>query len=106
MNGLPSGSALPPGRLTRYEEAVRNDLNTDIRQFIIKKFPLARKRQIQDSDALLETGMLDSQGVLEVVGYIEQTFSITVADEDLVPENFQNINRIAAFIEGRQLARP
>jgi acyl carrier protein len=85
---------------------VRNDLNTDIRLFITKKFPLARKRQIQDSDALLETGMLDSQGVLEVVGFIEQTFSITVTDEDLVPENFQNINRIAAFVEARQVDRP
>ena len=82
------------------------DLNTDIRQFITKKFPLARKRQIQDADALLETGMLDSQGVLEVVGFVEQTFSITVADEDLVPENFQSIDRIAAFIEARQVAKP
>jgi len=77
------------------------NLNTEIRQFIIKKFPLARKRQVQDSDALLETGMLDSQGVLEVVAFIEKTFSITVEDEDLVPENFQSINQIAAFVQTR-----
>jgi acyl carrier protein len=80
---------------------VETSLNHDIRQFIIQKFPLARKRQIQDSDPLLETGMLDSQGVLEVVGYIEEKFSLRIADEDLVPENFQSIDRIAGFIESR-----
>ena len=83
-----------------------NNLTTDIREFIIKKFPLARKRQIQDSDALLETGMLDSQGVLEVVDFIERTFSITVADEDLIPENFQSISRIAIFVEAKTGCKP
>ena len=82
---------------------MEKDLNTEIRQFIVKKFPLARKRQLQDSDPLLETGMLDSQGVLEVVGFIEETFSITIADDDLVPENFQNIARIAAFVESKTM---
>jgi acyl carrier protein len=90
----------------RREGLVEKELNSDIRQFIIRKFPLARKRQILDSDPLLETGMLDSQGVLEVVGFIEETFSITVADEDLVPENFQNIDRIAAFVGSKTNAMP
>lgn len=80
---------------------MHRDLNIDVRQFILKKFPLARKQQINDSDALLESGMLDSQGVLEVVNFVEQQFSIVVADEELVPENFQSINRIAAFIQSK-----
>lgn len=83
---------------------VENNLNSNIRTFIIKKFPLARKRQIQDSDALLETGMLDSQGVLEVVAFIEQEYAISVADEDLVPENFQSIDHIANFIQSKATA--
>lgn len=83
---------------------MENNLNSNIRTFIVKKFPLARKRQIQDSDALLETGMLDSQGVLEVVSFIEQEYAISVADEDLVPENFQSIDRIANFIQSKATA--
>jgi acyl carrier protein len=79
-------------------DVANEGLHTEIRQFILKKFPLARKQQLQDSDALLESGMLDSQGVLEVVTFVEETFSIIVADEDLVPENFQTIERIAAFV--------
>jgi len=80
------------------------DLNLDVRSFILKKFPLARKQQIGDSDRLLESGILDSQGVLEVVAFIEQEFAIVVVDDDLVAENFQTIDRIAMFIAGKTRA--
>jgi acyl carrier protein len=75
-----------------------NHSTIKIREFILQKFPLARKQQLKDSDALLESGILDSLGVLDLVHFIEQEFSITVADDELVPENFQTIDRIAAFI--------
>ena len=78
---------------------MRADVNADIRQFILKKFPLARKQQVKGGDALLESGMLDSQGVLEVVSFVEERFAITVADDDLVPEHFQTIDRIGAYIQ-------
>jgi acyl carrier protein len=75
-----------------------NHSTIKIREFILEKFPLARKQQLKDSDALLESGILDSLGVLDLVHFIEREFSITIADEELVPENFQTIDRIAAFI--------
>ena len=78
-----------------------HDLAADVRGFILKSFPLARKQQIKNSDALLESGMIDSQGVLEVVAFIEREFSTVVADEELSPENFQTIDRIAAFIRSK-----
>lgn len=65
------------------------------------KFPLARKQQIKDSDPLLESGVLDSLGVLDLVSFVEQEFSVHVADEELVPENFHTIDRIAAFVESK-----
>jgi acyl carrier protein len=83
---------------------VNTNVNTDIRRFIITTFPLARKRQILDSDALLESGMLDSQGVLEVVTFIEQEYSINVSDEDLIPANFQSIDHIATFVQSKAKA--
>jgi acyl carrier protein len=76
-----------------------NRINAQIRTFILEKFPLARKQQIKDSDPLLESGVLDSLGVLDLVTFVEQEFSVHVADDELVPENFQTIDRIAAFIE-------
>ena len=82
-----------------------NDPTDDVRKFVLKSFPLARKKQIKNSDALLESGMIDSQGVLEVVAFIEREFATIVEDEELSPENFQTIDRIAAFIRSKT-ARP
>jgi len=45
--------------------------------------------------------MLDSQGVLEVLTFIEKRYSIMASDEDLVAENFQTIDRIAAFVRSK-----
>ena len=78
-----------------------NHVSIQIRNFILDKFPLARKQQIKDSDPLLESGVLDSLGVLDLVTFVEQEFSVHVADEELVPENFQTIDRIAAFVESK-----
>jgi acyl carrier protein len=73
----------------------------EVRKLVLDTFPLARKQRIRNSDALLESGIIDSQGVLEVVAFIERKHSIVVTDEELVPENFQTIDHIAAFIAGK-----
>ncbi|HEY2547621.1 MAG TPA: phosphopantetheine-binding protein [Candidatus Acidoferrum sp.] len=78
-----------------------NHLSEKIREFILEKFPLARKQQLKNSDALLESGILDSLGILDLVNYIEQQFSIGVSDDELIPENFQTVDRIAAFVESK-----
>jgi acyl carrier protein len=83
------------------ESPVDQGLSADVRQFILKTFPLARKQQIRDSDNLLESGFLDSQGILEVVTFIEERFSVILSDEELVPDNFLTIDRIAAFIRSK-----
>ncbi|MGA7235521.1 MAG: acyl carrier protein [Bryobacteraceae bacterium] len=83
------------------QSRVVSDLAVSVRTFILKQFPLARQHQIKDSDPLLESGILDSLGVLEVVAFIEQEYSIHVSDDDLVLENFRSIDRIAAFILSR-----
>jgi acyl carrier protein len=69
-----------------------------IRIFILEKFPLARKRGITDADPLLESGIMDSMGVLELVTFVEQEFGVNVSDEELVPENFQSIRLLADFV--------
>jgi acyl carrier protein len=56
---------------------------------------------VRDTDALLETGIIDSVGVLDVVGFLEKEFKVAVDDEDLIPDNFQNIERIAIYIQKR-----
>ena len=78
-----------------------NIVSTHIKDFIWKHFPLARTRKIVDADPLLENGILDSLGILEVVTFIEHEFQIILNDDDLKPENFQSICSIAAFVQRR-----
>ncbi len=73
-----------------------------IRDFILNQFPIARKRGIADADPLLGHGILDSLGILEVVAFVEREFTITVADEELVPESFESISSIARFVDEKR----
>ena len=81
--------------------ANHNSMDARIRGFILEKFPLARKQGLRNSDKLLESGILDSLGVLDLVSFVEQEFSITISDGELVPENFQTVDHLVAFIHDK-----
>ena len=78
-----------------------NTVSAHIKDFIWKHFPLARTRKIVDTDPLLETGILDSLGILEVVTFIEHEFHIILNDDDLVSENFHSMESIVEFVKKR-----
>jgi acyl carrier protein len=67
--------------------------------FVRDKFPLARKKAITAEDDLLESGIIDSLGVLDLVSFLEHEFGIIVADDELVPDHFQNVLRLTRFVE-------
>ena len=69
-----------------------------IQDFMLKKFPLAKQRNLQRQDSLLESGIIDSLGILEVVEFLEREFGIAVEDDELVPETFENIDRLTTFV--------
>lgn len=69
-----------------------------IHTFLLEKFPLARKSGLGRDTALLEKGILDSLGILDVVSFLEAEFSMVVIDEELVPENFQTLGTLTAFV--------
>jgi acyl carrier protein len=77
-------------------------IEDQITECIFKQSPGARKRGVRRDEPLLQNGILDSLGVLELVSYLEREFGITVEDEDMAPENFQTIERIATFIAEKQ----
>jgi acyl carrier protein len=71
-----------------------------IEQFIVEEVAAGRGfDSIGRDDDLLAQEVLDSQGTLELVAFLEERFGIEVGDEDLVPENFKSVNAIAAFAE-------
>jgi acyl carrier protein len=75
-----------------------------IRDFIAQNFYVADPAALEDESSLTATGIVDSTGMLEVIAFVERTLGVQVADDELLPENFDSIARIAAFVE-RKSAR-
>ena len=75
-----------------------------IRGFIISTFLFGSKdAKLADDDSFLETGIIDSTGMLELVSFVENEFGIEVADTELIPENLDSIARLADFIERKKV---
>jgi acyl carrier protein len=58
-----------------------------------------------DHDSFLQTGIIDSNGMMALVVYVEQQFSITVDDIELLPENLDSLDNLSRFIERKQRGR-
>jgi acyl carrier protein len=74
----------------------------EVREFIAKGSD--RLAGIADGESLLEAGILDSLGVLELVGFLEERYGIRVGDDEMMPENFGSIDAIVEFVRQRRAA--
>ncbi len=81
-------------------------IDARILAFVQERFPFARQRRVAREDSLLESGIVDSLGVLELVEFLERTFGISVTEEDLLPENFDSIRRMADLVGRKVAGRP
>jgi acyl carrier protein len=78
-------------------------IREQMREFIVENFLFGESENgLRDSDSLLDKGIIDSTGVLELVSYIEDTYEIDVEDEELTPENLDSIANLTAYIERKQ----
>lgn len=74
-----------------------------IRTFIFENFLFdADENSLHNDDSFLEKGIIDSTGVLELVEWLEDKFSIQINDEELVPENLDSVNLISTFIDRKK----
>ena len=70
-----------------------------IKTFIIENFLFGSEDGLKDETSFLEEGIIDSTGILELVTFLEEEFSIAIEDEELVPENLDSINNVTTFLE-------
>ena len=70
-----------------------------IKTFIVENFLFGSEDGLKDETSFLEEGIIDSTGILELVTFLEEKFSITIEDEELVPENLDSINNVTTFLE-------
>lgn len=69
-----------------------------IRNYLRNNFIFGTDENISDEDSLLQAGIIDSTGAMELVSFLEQEFGVHVDDQDLVPENLDSIGALTSFV--------
>jgi acyl carrier protein len=92
-NKYPSESPLPKGT------EPMNGTKQTIKTFIVNNFTFGDETMVTDTDSFLETGIIDSTGILELVDFLEKEFNITIDDDELIPENLESIEKIEIFLQ-------
>jgi acyl carrier protein len=70
----------------------------EIRQFLAEKFLFGDDTKLSNDESLLDAGIIDSTGILELISHLEQQYKIKVNDDELTPENLDTIARICEFL--------
>lgn len=70
----------------------------DILTFVCQKFPLAQKKKVGIDDPLIQSGLVDSLGIMEMVNHLAESYDLEITEEDLVPENFESVKAMALFV--------
>jgi acyl carrier protein len=73
-----------------------------IRSFILEVFYLADRERLTEDASLIETGTVDSTGMLDIILFVEGTYGISVADREATAQNFETIGSIAAYVRRKQ----
>ena len=72
-----------------------------IKTFIVENFLFEKDDGLKNDSSFLDEGIIDSTGIVELDGFLEEEYSISVEDEELVPENLDSINNVVAYLERR-----
>ena len=73
----------------------------EIRTFLSENFPLSASGTVEADQSLVESGVIDSLGVLELVEFLDERYGLQIAEEELVPENLDSIARIVRFVSSK-----
>ena len=70
-----------------------------VRAFVIENFMFGNDEGLEDDTSFLENGIIDSTGILELVNFLDEEFSISVEDEELIPENLDSIKNVTSYLQ-------
>lgn len=73
------------------------DIKVKIKEFLQENYIFDSENGLDDDDSLLENGIIDSTGVLELILFLEENFQIKVNDDEILPENLDSVNNICNF---------
>jgi len=70
-----------------------------VREFIVENFLFGDGQQLQDDTSFMESGIIDSTGILELITFLEEKYEIKIEDNELIPENLDNLQNVARFVD-------
>ena len=77
-------------------------IEQEVRQFVIENFVFeSDDRGFSNDASFFDTGLIDSMGVLTLVEFVKDRYGVSVEDDELLPENWDSVNRIATFVQAR-----
>ena len=79
-----------------------NEVLARVRGFIVSNFYVPETQKLSDDESLVEGGIVDSTGILEVIAFIERDFDLHVEDAEAIPANLDSIKNIVAFVAAKQ----
>jgi len=83
------------------------DTREEVRNFIIENFMFGKEdASLNDDESFTDEGIIDSTGFLEVIGFIEDKFNFEVSDKELIPDNFDSVNKLVAYIGRKAQTAP
>lgn len=80
-------------------------IEAQVRDFLINNFIFDPSAEPGTEDSLMENGVVDSTGILEVLMWVESEFGVHVEDSEVLPENFDSIGNMTRYVERKQAAR-
>jgi acyl carrier protein len=88
-----------PDRLLAGRKPIVPSYETEVRAFIVENFLFGEDGDgLTVRDSLLEKGIIDSTGILELVGFVQEKFGLRIEDHEIVPANLDSIEKIVQFI--------
>jgi len=78
------------------------EIRNRVREFITTAFYVPDPARLTDAVSFLETGIVDSTGVLEIIGFLESEFGVVVSDDEILPENLDGLGRITEYVQRKR----
>ena len=78
----------------------QKNIEDSIKEFIVENFLFGKEPEngIEPQASLMETGIIDSTGILEIIDFLEKTYTVKIEDDELVPDNLDSLENIGKFI--------
>ena len=81
-----------------------SEIKDKLRAFVVENFMFGKDEGLEDDTSFLENGIIDSTGILELVNFLDEEFSISVEDEELIPENLDSIKNVTSYLQKKLVA--